>query len=130
MEPESLNIVLVKRKSWSEILSLLSPCIAPKFANMVNPAHELWDSIPLDRQRQIWVTFWEKKMRGAKIKDHPYYAIKDCVPMPFNWNGTEHLDAMMKTYKMVSAKYYDHYGIFTLKAAQAFHMTDIDPRNY
>ena len=130
MTPESLDTVLIKRKSWSEILALLTPYIAPKFAKMVGPAHELWDSIPLDRQRQIWVTLWEKKMRGAKIKDHPYYAIKDCVPMPFDWNGTEHLDAMMKTFKMVSAKYYDHYGLFTLKAAQAFHMTDIDPRNY
>ena len=130
MEPESLDIVLIKRKSWSKILNLLTPYIAPKYAKMVGPAHELWDSIPLDRQRQIWVTLWEKKMRSIKIKDHPYYAIKDCVPMPFDWNGTEHLDAMMANYKMVSALYYGHYGLYTLKAAQAFHMTDIEPRNY
>ena len=130
MDPESLEIVLIKRKSWSKILDLLTPYIAPQYAKMVGPAHELWDSIPLDRQRQIWVTLWEKKMRSIKIKDHPYYAIKDCVPMPFDWNGTEHLDAMMANYKMVSALYYGHYGLYTLKAAQAFHMTDIEPRNY
>jgi len=130
MEPESLNNVLIKRKSWSEMLDLLSPYIAPKNRKMVNPAHELWDSIPLDRQRQIWVTLWEKKMRGVKIKDHPYYTIKDCVPMPFDWNGTDHLDSMIANFKMVSAKYYGHYGLYTLKAAQAFHMTDIEPRNY
>ena len=56
MDPESLNTVLIKRKSWSKILELITPYIAPKYANMVNPAHELWDSIPLDRQRQIWVS--------------------------------------------------------------------------
>ena len=130
MEPESLNIVLIKRKSWSTILDLLKPYIAPKFANMVNPAHELWDSIPLDRQRQIWVTLWEQKMRGAKIKDHPYYAIKDCVPIPFNWNGTDHINSMMKSFKMVSAKYFDRYGVYTLKAAQAFQLKDVKPLNY
>ena len=130
METESLDAVLIKRRSWAKILELLKPYIAPKFANMVGPAHELWDSIPLDRQRQIWVTLWEKKMRRIKIKDHPYYAIKDCVPMPFDWNGSDHLDFMMKNYKMVSAKYYNHYGLFTLKAAQAFRLTDIEPRNF
>ena len=128
MEP--LNDILIKRKSWSKMLDLLTPYIAPQFTKMIGPAHELWDSIPLDRQRQIWVTLWEKKMRGVPIKDHPYYAIKDCVPMPFNWNGSDHLNSMMKTFKMVSAKYYDRYGLYTLKAAQAFHLTDIEPRNF
>ena len=128
MEP--LNDILIKRRSWSKMLALLTPYIAPQFTKMIGPAHELWDSIPLDRQRQIWVTLWEKKMRGVPIKDHPYYAIKDCVPMPFNWNGSNHLNSMMKNFKMVSAKYYDHYGLYTLKAAQAFHLTDIEPRNF
>lgn len=128
MEP--LNDILIKRRSWSKMLDLLTPSIAPQFTKMIGPAHELWDSIPLDRQRQIWVTLWEKKMRGVPIKDHPYYAIKDCVPMPFNWNGSNHLNSMMKNFKMVSAKYYDHYGLYTLKAAQAFHLTDIEPRNF
>ena len=130
MDPESLNTVFIKRESWSHILVLLTPYIAPKFAHFVHAAHELWDTIPLERQRKIWVTLWEKKMRGAKIKDHPYYAIKDCVPMPFDWNGTDHADAMLANFKMVSAYYYGHYGLYTLKAAQAFHMTDIEPRNY
>ena len=128
MEP--LNDILIKRRSWSKMRALLTPYIAPQFTKMIGPAHELWDSIPLDRQRQIWVTLWEKKMRGVPIKDHPYYAIKDCVPMPFNWNGSNHLNSMMKNFKMVSAKYYDHYGLYTLKAAQAFHLTDIEPRNF
>ena len=127
---ESLDDIIIKRSSWSAILDLLTPYIAPKFANMVGPAHELWDSIPLQRQRQIWVTLWEQTMRGAKIKDHPYYAIKDCVPIPFNWNGTDHINSMMKSFKMVSAKYYDRYGVYTLKAAQAFQLKDVKPLNY
>jgi hypothetical protein len=29
-----------------------------------------------------------------------------------------------------TAKYYDRYGIYTLKAAQAFHLTNVKPLNY
>lgn len=89
---EALDDILRKRRSWAVMEALLSPYIAPQHAHMVKPAQEQWNAIPLQRQRQIYVTLWEQKLRGIAIKDHPYYAIKDCVPMPFNWNGTEHID--------------------------------------
>ena len=127
---ESITDVLKRRDSWPKVLALIQPYIAPQHTNMLRPAKELWDSLPLQRQRQIWVTLWERKMRGAKIKDHPYYAIKDCVTIPYDWNGTDHLDSMMKCYKMVSARYYKHYGIYTLKAAQAFELKEVEPLNY
>ena len=126
---ESLDDTLKKRRSWAVMMDLMSTYIAPENARMVKPAEELWNSLSLQRQRQIYVTLWERKMRGAAIKNHPYYAIKDCVPMPFNWNGTEHLNSMMKNFKMVRAKYYDRYGIYTLKAAQAFLLTEVQPLN-
>ena len=84
---ESLDDIIIKRRSWAAMLTLLTPDMAPQHAHMLKPAEEQWNAIPLQRQRQIWVTLWELKMRGLKIKDHPYYAIKDCVPMPFNWNA-------------------------------------------
>ena len=88
------------------------------------------------RKRRSWAVMmdlrspWEQKLGGLAIKNHPYYAIKDCVPMPFNWNGTEHIKSMMANFKMVSAKYYNRYGIYTVQAAQAFQLTDIKPLNY
>ena len=112
------------------MLELLTPYIAPQHAHMVKPAQEQWNAIPLQRQRQIYVTLWEQKLRGIAIKDHPYYAIKDCVPMPFNWNGTEHINSMMKHFKMVSAKYYNRYGIYTAQAAEAFQLEDVKPLNF
>ena len=127
---ESLDDIMRKRRSWTTMLELLTPYIAPQHKHMLQPAEEQWNALPLQRQRQIWVTLWEQKLRGAAIKDHPYYAIKDCVPMPFNWNGTDHLKSMMENFKMVSAKYYNRYGIYTLKAAQAFQLTDINPLNF
>ena len=127
---ESLDDIIIKRDSWTSMLELLKPYIAPQNRHMIGSAKEQWNAIPLQRQRQIWVTLWEQKMRGAKIKDHPYYAIKDCVPIPFNWNGTDHINSMMKSFKMVSAKYFDRYGVYTLKAAQAFQLTDVKPLNY
>ncbi|MBO7458052.1 MAG: hypothetical protein J6T80_02195 [Paludibacteraceae bacterium] len=127
---ETLDDILKKRRSWAAMLELLSPYVAPQNAHMLKPAEEQWNTLSLQRQRQIWVTLWEQKMRGAKIKDHPYYAIKDCVPTPYNWNGTDHINTMMKNYKMVSAKYFDRYGVYTLKAAQAFQLTDVKPLNF
>ena len=124
---EALDDILMKRKSWTVMLALLTPYIAPQNAHMVAAAQEQWNAIPLSRQRQIYVTLWEQKLRGIAIKDHPYYAIKDCVPMPFNWNGTEHLQSMMKNYKMVRAKYYNRYGIYTAQAAEAFQLEDVKP---
>ena len=108
---EALDDILKKRKSWAIMLGLLKPYIAPQNERMIRPAEEQWNAIPLQRQRQIWVTLWEQKLRGVAIKNHPYYAIKDCVPMPFNWNGTEHIKSMMANFKMVSAKYYNRYGM-------------------
>ena len=110
--------------------ALLTSYIAPQYAHMLKPAQELWFSISLQRERQIYVTLWEQKLRSVAIKDHPYYAIKDCVPIPFNWNGTEHLQSMMKNFKMVSARYYNRYGIYTAQAAEAFQLTDVKPLNF
>ena len=127
---EAINDILAKRRSWVVMLTLLTPYIAPQFRHMIKPAEEQWNTIPLQRQRQIFVTLWEQKLRGAAIKNHPYYAIKDCVPMPFNWNGTEHIRSMMENFKMVSAKYYDRYGIYTVQAAEAFQLSDVKPLNF
>ena len=127
---ECLDDIIKKRSSWDVMNELLTPYVAPQHMHMLKPAEELWNSLPLLRQRQIWVTLWEQKMRRTPIKDHPYYAIKDCVPMPFNWNGTDHIKSMMENYKMVSAKYYDRYGIYTLKAAEAFQLSDVKPLNF
>ena len=124
---EALDDILMKRKSWTVMLALLMPYIAPQNAHMVAAAQEQWNAIPLSRQRQIYVTLWEQKLRGIAIKDHPYYAIKDCVPMPFNWNGSDHVKSMMKNYKMVRAKYYNRYGIYTAQAAEAFQLEDVKP---
>ena len=127
---EALDDILRKRKSWAVMMDLLSPYIASQHAHMVKPAQEQWNAIPLQRQRQIYVTLWEQKLRGIAIKDHPYYAIKDCVPMPFNWNGTEHINSMMKHFKMVSARYYNRYGIYTAQAAEAYQLEDVKPLNF
>ena len=124
---EALDDILMKRKSWTVMLALLTPYIAPQNAHMVAAAQEQWNAIPLSRQRQIYVTLWEQKLRGIAIKDHPYYAIKDCVPMPFNWNGSDHVKSMMKHFKMVSARYYNRYGIYTAQAAEAFQLEDVKP---
>ena len=110
---EALDDILKKRRSWKAMLDLLTPNMAPQYAHMLRPAEEQWNAIPLQRQRQIWVTLWEQKLRGLKIKDHPYYAIKDCVPMPFNWNGMAMCETLIKEGKVLIAKYHGSYGYYT-----------------
>ena len=127
---ESLDDIILKRKGWTVVEALLTPFVAPQNTRMLKPAQELWFSFSLQRERQIYVTLWEQKLRGQSIKDHPYYALKDCVPMPFNWNGTDHLQSMMKNFKMVSARYYNRYGIYTVQAAEAFQLEDVKPLNF
>ena len=69
---ESLDDIIRKRVGWNVMLNLLSPYINPQNAHMLKPAQELWFNLPLQRERQIYVTLWEQKLRGQ--------AIKDCVP--------------------------------------------------
>ena len=55
---EALDDILRKRRSWAVMVDLLKPYIAPQYAHMMKPAQEQWNSIPLQRQRQIYVTLW------------------------------------------------------------------------
>ena len=98
---EALDDILKKRRSWAVMLGLLKQYIAPQNERMLRPAEEQWNAIPLQRQRQIWVTLWEQKLRGV-----------------------------VANFKMVSAKYYNRYGIYTVQAAEAFQLTDVKPLNF
>ena len=53
---EALDDILKKRRSWAVMLDLLKPYIAPQNERMIRPAEEQWNALPLQRQRQIWVT--------------------------------------------------------------------------
>ena len=82
---ESVSDIIKKRKGWTVILELLTPYIDANNANMVKPAQELWFNFSLQRERQIYVTLWEQKLRGIAIKNHPYYATTHRRFVSFSW---------------------------------------------
>ena len=115
--------------SWGYLLAdVLSP-IAPKYADRVAATRSLWNSLELQRQRQIYYTLKKQKERGDGIDENPYFAVNNCQPCPTNWNGRTGINDMMKNEKMVIAKYQGVYGTYTAFEAKLFEMTDISPLN-
>lgn len=106
---------------------LLAP--SPEFKNCWPAFREYWHRQTLARQRQIYYTLREQKKRGEYIKSNPLFAIQDCNPQPTNWNGRQGINEMMKTAKMVIAKYNGSYGTYTAFEAWLFEMTDVKKAN-
>lgn len=127
---ETLDEVLSKRDSFSALWNLLSPKGEFDSKETWRSCLQYWNSLPLQRQRQIYYTLRQQAKRNEPFKDHPYYAIKDCRPAPINYNGMHGLDEMMKTEYMVSACYRGTYGIYTKFEAWLFEMTDRKPLNF
>ena len=88
-----------------------------------------WNSLSLAKQRQIYYTIREQKRRGEYVKENPLFAIQDCSPQPTNWNGKDGINKMIKSTKMVIAKYGSVYGTYTAFEAKLFEMTDVKPLN-
>ena len=106
---------------------LLSP--DPSFNNVKESFLAYWRTLTLAKQHQIYYTLREQKKNRIPIKEHPLYAIQDCQPRPTNWNGKEGINEMMKTTKMVIAKYAGSYGTYTRQEATIFEMTNVKPLN-
>ncbi|MBR4564968.1 MAG: hypothetical protein IKO26_11005 [Paludibacteraceae bacterium] len=127
---ETLNTVIVKRTSFDHLLALI-PHIPDEYQDRISSARALWNSLTLERQRLIYYDIRERLKKGEKVNPNPYFLIDDCHPVPNNWNGKQGINEMMKTTKMVSAKYpcSSRYGIYTAQEARLFQMTDIKPLN-
>ena len=123
------EIFMCDTTSWGYLLAdVLSP-ISPKYADRVAATRSLWNSLELQRQRQIYYTLKKQKERGDGIDENPYFAVNNCEPCPTNWNGRTGINDMMKNEKMVIAKYQGVYGTYTAFEAKLFEMTDISPLN-
>ena len=128
IHPLTPKINFMENSSCNIMWDLLAP--SPSFKNCWEAFRDYWCSLSLAKQRQIYYTLREQKNRGEYIKENPLFAIQDCNPQPTNWNGRQGINDMIKTEKMVIAKYKDRYGSYTLFEARLFEMTDIKPLNF
>lgn len=102
---------------------------SPAYADRESACRNYWNTLTLATQRRIYYTLREQKRRGEYVKENPLFAIQDCHPKPTNWNGRDGINDLIKSTKMVIAKYQGSYGTYTAGEAKLFEMTDVKPLN-
>ena len=125
---ESLGDVIIKRYSNSLIsfMKLVDP--EKKFTIDADLGKE-WDRLPLIAQRKLYLYLLYRKWRGIDIFGEPYYIIRNCHPVPFNWNGQNGINELIKTNRVASAKYNGAFGIYTYDEIKLYQMTNVQPLN-
>ena len=125
---ETLSQVINKRDTFNDFLALI-PEIPAEFKDRIGAARALWNTMTITRQRQIYYEVRKMLREGEKINPNPYFLINDCHPQPTNWNGRPGINSLIKSKKMVIAKYNGSWGSYTLDEAKLYEMTDVKPLN-
>ena len=110
------------------------------FMGVIDPDHkiawsryliETWNRLTLEEQRRLYLYCLYKKWRGETFYGTPYDIVTNCHPYPYNWNGKNMVNRLMKSStRMVIARFDNAYGTYTLDEAKVWDMTDIKPLNY
>ena len=125
---ETISDVIDKKmsKSLLPFIKLVDPLRKYGFnAEMV----EAWNALTLVEQRKLYLYLLYRRWRGIDIYGEPYFIIKNCHPVPFNWNGNNGINSLMKDGKLVIAKHNGSFGTYTRDEAALYQMTDIKPLN-
>lgn len=125
---ETISDVIDKKmsKSLLPFIKLVDPLRKYGFnAEMV----EAWNALTLVEQRKLYLYLLYRRWRGIDIYGEPYFIIKNCHPVPFNWNGNIGINSLMKDGKLVIAKHNGSFGTYTRDEAALYQMTDIKPLN-
>ena len=126
MALECLDEALTKRFSDSlvEFMRLIDP--DKKFSIDLTLSKE-WSRLPLDGQRKLYLYLLYRKWRGLDIFGEPYYIIRNCHPVPYNWNGWNGIEELIKSKRLVKARFNNGWGIYTKDEANLYKMDDIEP---
>ena len=125
---ETLDDVIDKKLSKSLLLfmKLVDPQRSFRFDNTLVTA---WNALSLTDQRKLYLYLLYRKWRGIDIYGEPYYIIKNCHPVPFNWNGHNGINSLVKENKVVIAKYNGTFGTYTRDEATLYNMTNVESLN-
>ena len=121
---ESLEDVIQKRFSRSlvEFLKLIDPQRTFRIDEQLG---KTWDGLTLTDQRKLYLYLLYRKWRGIDIYGEPYYIIRNCHPVPFNWNEHPAVDFLIQTNRARIAKYNGSFGTYTYDEANVYGMTEI-----
>ena len=121
----------VIKKRFSKSLVHLMKVIDPKREYQIDKTlGDKWDALTLTEQRRLYLYLLYKKWRGEEFYGTPYDIITNCHPYPTNWNGRPMVNTLMKSTKMVIARFNGSYGTYTLDEAKTWEMTDVKPLNF
>ena len=125
---ESLDDVIDKKMSKS-LLSFLRLVDPERKYGFTTPLIEEWNRLSLSDQRKLYLYLLYRKWRGLDIYGDPFSIIHNCHPVPFNWNGQNMVNSLIKEKRVVSARYNGSFGIYTRDEAITYEMTDVKPLN-
>ena len=110
--------ITASNQSFDIMWAFLAP--AEQFTDREPACRRLWNSLPINKQRQIYATlFWQREQHIA-IDENPYFAISHCNPRPFNYNGAS--VPLPKETKLFIAQYGETYGVYSKLDTEAFEM--------
>ncbi len=121
---ENIDEVLARSRSLYAFIGLCDPEHKTRYDNVLV---ETWNRLSLTEQRKLYLYLLYRKWRGLDIYGEPYFVIKNCHPVPFNWNGQSGIDELIKSNRVVIARYKGSYGTYTYDEARLYEMTDIQP---
>ena len=126
---ESIDEVIERKmsKTLLHFMKLVDPECKHSFNNVLI---EVWNRLSLTEQRRLYLYLLYKKWRGEEFYGTPYDIITNCRPYPTNWNGRPMVNTLMKSTKMVIARFNGSYGTYTLDEAKTWEMTDVKPLNF
>ena len=128
MQTECLDAILKKRETFPYIWKLLNP--ETQFQTLYAQCKREWNKLTYREQQQLYVFLDNKKKRGEIMYQNPLHALVYTKPHPYDWNEKPGIDYMFKHYKMDSAFYNGHYGVYTKQEADIYEMTHRSKMNY
>ena len=117
---ETLGDAINKKGSIEHFWKLVDPDNRYPYSSAINE----WYRLSLVEQQKLYLYLLYRKWRGLDIYGEPYYIIKNCHPVPFNWNQHSLGNTLIQERKAIIAKYNGSFGTYTRDEARLYEMTE------
>ena len=114
----------INKKMGKSLLCFLKLVDPEKKFEMNATLIEAWNRLTLVDQQKLYLYLLYRKWRGLDIYGEPYYIIKNCHPVPFNWNQHSLGSTLIQEQKAIIAKYNGSFGTYTRDEARLYEMTE------
>ena len=114
----------INKKMGKSLLCFLKLVDPEKQYEMNATLIEAWNRLRLVEQQKLYLYLLYRKWRGLDIYGEPYYIIKNCHPVPFNWNQHSLGSTLIQEHKAIIAKYNGSFGTYTRDEARLYEMTE------